>query len=79
MPKKLATKLKQQEFYCVQCRKRVSCEKEDICVRKVRNAKRKGGVPMLVGDCKKCDCRLHKFVKVPDFSKLLEKYGKCKK
>lgn len=77
MPRKLGKKLKQQEFYCVQCRKRVKCNADDMCLRKVRNYKRKGGVPMLAGHCKKCDCNVNKFVKVKDAAKLQKKYGKC--
>ena len=77
MPKPQNKKLKQREFYCVKCRKRVSVPADDICVTVYKNKKVKGGVPALVGACKKCDTNVNKFIKRNDKDKLSDKYGRC--
>ena len=77
MPRSLTTKLKQREFYCVKCRKRVAVPANDICVTVYRNKKVKGGVPALVGSCKKCDTNVNKFIKRNDKEKLINKFGRC--
>jgi hypothetical protein len=79
MPSKLKTPLKQQEFYCLSCRKRVKCTATNICVKSFKN-KKLGKVPTLRAYCKKCDCYLSKFIKHKDAARLTKKYGKtCKK
>ena len=80
MPTKLKTPLKQQEFYCVCCRKRVKSTKENICVKLFKKKKMPNGkIPALRSWCKKCDCNLTKFIKHKDQTRLTKKYGKtCK-
>ena len=71
MPNKLRTRLKEHQFYCVQCRKR--CNGEDICFVRLKN-----GTPSLKATCAKCDdCDLYKFVKHKDAGRLSKKYDKC--
>lgn len=75
MPK-LKTKLKQQEFYCVSCRQRVTCHKDDIGVIVFKNEKRVNGkVPALRSQCPKCETAVTKFIKSDDEYKLTKKYG----
>ena len=75
MPSTLKTKLKQEEFYCVSCRGRV--KGTDICIETLKNKRIKGGVPTMVGDCKKCKSEVFKFIKHSQKTKLTKKYGKC--
>lgn len=75
MPKPLKTKLKQQEFYCVKCRKRVKVASDDMGVSVFKNGKTGMKVPALVGDCK-CDTTVVKFIKHDDQVKFTQKYGK---
>jgi hypothetical protein len=76
MPK-LKTKLKQQEFYCVCCSKRVKVAADKICVKIYKNNYYTGGnTPALRSYCEKCDCNLTKFIKHKDEAKLTKKFGK---
>lgn len=68
--------LKRNEFYCVKCRKRMTCKNEDMCVKIYKN-KKTGETPALRGVCSKCGTNLTKFVKRDDVGHLIEKYGKC--
>lgn len=72
-PKKIQGKLKETEFYCVSCRKRMTSIPDELGVQtfrlKGRNARALRGV------CKKCDVNLCKFVKEAKFDKLKDKYG----
>jgi hypothetical protein len=77
MPNKLKTQLKENEFYCVKCRKRVKSHEDDICVKIYRNKKIKGGVPVLVSSCNKCDTNLNKFIKHDSKKEMIKYYGKC--
>lgn len=70
----MAGKLKQNQFYCVSCRKRVTVPHDDICFKTLKNPKRKGGVPALRGECSKCGTSLTKFVALKDVPKLKAKY-----
>ena len=71
MPHKLRTRLKEHQFYCVQCRRR--CNGDNICVVQLKN-----GTPALKATCDKCDdCTLYKFIKNKDVQRLTKKYGKC--
>jgi hypothetical protein len=70
--------MRENQFYCVACAKKVTIKNpDDICFKNLRNKKRKGGVPALVGYCSKCDCDLYKFVPVDDKQYYKEKYGTC--
>ncbi len=68
--------MKQNQFYCVKCRKKVTVPTNDICHVNLKSRKRKK-IPALVGYCKKCECDLYKFVKVKQSSRLNKKYGRC--
>jgi hypothetical protein len=75
MPGKLRTKLKQEEFYCVSCRKRV--KGYDICIKTLKNKKMVGGIPTMMALCNKCLTTVYKFIKHSDKDRLTDKYGKC--
>lgn len=66
-PSPLKTKLKETQFYCVSCRKRVNGD--NIKLKMLRSPKRKNGrAPALRAKCMACDTNLTKFVaerKVP--------------
>ncbi len=66
---KLKTKLKQQEFYCVACQKRVSCVARDIQVTNDR-----GGRPRMESEDKHGH-RLFKYIKWNDETKLKRKFN----
>ena len=69
--------MKQTEFYCVSCRKRVNQKKEDICVTILKNKKVAGGVPALTGECRKCGTNLYKFIKRDSKERMIDKFGRC--
>ena len=70
-------KMKQNQFYCVSCRKRVSVYVDDICFKFIKNKNMYNGkMPVLKSECPKCDTNLTKFVKHDDAKKLQKKY-KC--
>ena len=72
------TKLKQKEFYCVKCRRRVTCNTEDICVKIYKNKNMVGKkVPTLFSECPYCETNLNKFIKHDLTEKMIEKYGLC--
>lgn len=78
MPASLKGKLKQQEFYCVSCRKRVKSDADDICVKVYKNKRMYDGkAPALRSTCQKCDTNLTKFIKHSDTKRMQDKYGKC--
>lgn len=68
-------RMNQKQFYCVSCKKRVTCHEEDMCVEFFKNKKR-GKVPALRCQCE-CGTNLTKFIKMDDVDKMLDKYGKC--
>ena len=71
-------KLKQNQFYCVKCRKAVTLKPQDICVVKLRNKKRVGGFMHATrGECGRCGTRVHKFITVASVKATENKYGKC--
>jgi hypothetical protein len=74
MPKKLGTKLKENEFYCVKARKRCTVKPENICVTTWKN-----GVNALLGESEKYDCKVTKIVKKSKVPQLVKKYGECKR
>ena len=70
--------LKQNEFYCVSCRKAVRVSNEDMCVKEFKNKRAKTGkTPALVGTCNKCSHKVVKFIKRDDVKKLKAKVGTC--
>ena len=72
--------MKDNEFYCLKCRKNVSIKKEDICFKNYKNSKMINNgkkAPTLVAECSKCDSKMVKFVKHKDSEKLQEKFEKC--
>jgi hypothetical protein len=73
---RLRKKLKENDFYCVGCCKRVSCAPDDIKFVQISNYKAIGGkVPALKCYCKGCQGNLTKFVKRKDADKLKKKYA----
>ena len=55
------TKLKENQFYCVADRKKVTLKKDDICVHIAKNRRTKRNVPMLKCWCEKSKCFVTKF------------------
>ena len=74
-PTKLKEPLKENEFYCVGCRKRVKIPVANMCVKMNHTSKRT--VPTLIGKCEKCKCKLNKFIKNDSVSEMTKKYGAC--
>lgn len=69
--------MKNNEFYCVKCRGVVSIPSNKVCLVALNNSKR-GKIPALRGDCKKCNVKLTKFVKLSSVPKLTKMYGMCR-
>ncbi len=70
--------MKQNQFYCVSCRKVINIPADDICFKYLKNSKMPGGkMPSLRAECHKCDTNLTKFVKHKDAEKLKDKFGRC--
>jgi len=65
--------MKEKQFYCVACRKKVTLPEDDIKFKNLKNYKR-GKVPALKGRCVKCDTKVTKFVKVKASKGLSQKY-----
>ena len=71
-------KLKQQEFYCVKCRKRVKSSPSYMCVKTYKNKRMKGGKSYALRSfCQKCDTNLTKFISPKEEVQLAKKYGRC--
>jgi len=71
------TKMKQNQFYCLSCRKRVMIPADDIRLKIFKNYKRLNGkVPMLKGYCQKCDTSVYKIIKDKAVKSAQDKYGK---
>jgi hypothetical protein len=68
------TKLKENQFYCVKCKKIVTGS--DICVKIYKTSTRRM-LPALKAVHNKCDTNLTKFVSMDKKDKLIDKYGKC--
>lgn len=68
-PKK-GSPLKQNEFYCVKCRHRVTCDKSDISLKTKLNPRNNVNVHMLKCKCKHCDTTLNKFISAEMYNKL---------
>ena len=69
-PRKLKSKMKQNEFYCVSCRKKVKAANEDIKIKKDKR-----GRPRMVADCTKCPHKLYKYIKFDKEKSLKHKFG----
>ena len=72
--------MKENEFYCLKCKKRVSIKKNDICFKNFKNSKMVNNgkkAPALVAECNKCETNMVKFVKHKDSKKVEEKFEKC--
>jgi len=72
--------MRENEFYCLRCRKRVSVKKDDICFKNIKNSKMVNNgkkAPVLFAECQKCDAKLIKFVKHKDSEKFENKFPKC--
>lgn len=70
--------MKEREFYCVKCKKRVVLPACDINVIIYKN-KKSGKTPALTGFHSKCGTKLTKFIKRdPEYvKKMIDKYGIC--
>lgn len=64
-------KLKERQFYCVICRKRVTLPKEDVGVNID-----KAGKPRLKGYCKYCEGPVFKYIKWASEDAKTKKFGK---
>ena len=74
----MTKKMKENQFYCVSCRKRVMQKDSDaICVTTLDNPNRPKGVPALFTGCPNCDINLYKFISDDAKVKMTRKYGKC--
>ena len=65
--------MRENQFYCVKCRKPVTVNKSDIYLKVIRTSKRKR-VPMIKSVCGKCDTNLTKFIKESDEKKWKKKW-----
>jgi hypothetical protein len=74
-PRKLKHKLKQNQFYCVKCRKAKTAKADDICLT-VYDNERIGPVPALKAVCS-CNTNLTKFIKRSAVQGMKKKYGSC--
>ncbi len=75
-PKPLKGKLKENQFYCVSCRKRVAVPVDDIKFKLLRSPRRRSGkAPALRSQCGKCATNLTKFVKSVKAAALKKKYA----
>lgn len=70
--------LKENQFYCVKCRKAVSCGADTIKLTCFKN-KKTGSTSALTSKCCKCGTKLVKFVAKDKTSSLRSKYGRSKK
>lgn len=65
--------MQERQFYCVSCGKKVTLPAEQVKFKKMKNSKRKGGVPALMGKCG-CGQKMYKWVKVASAPMLAKKY-----
>ena len=73
-PRPLKKKLNENQFYCVACRKAMSCKHEDIKLSYVKNSKAPSKkVPVLRGT-PKCEHKVIKFVSRDSVPELKKKY-----
>lgn len=72
----MAGKLKQNQFYCVAIRKRVTQKDSEIGVVMMKNKNVKGGVPALKSVHAATGTTMYKFIPQSSYQKMLKKYGK---
>jgi hypothetical protein len=71
--------MKDNQFYCVKCRKAVAVAAGDISLVSLKNKKRRSGkMPALKAHCRMCNTNLTKFVKEASVKKLGGKYKKSR-
>lgn len=70
-------KLRKNEFYCVKCRDKVKVDHDDICLKKMKNKRRKNGVMYALKSECECGTSLHRFVADDDIEKFKKEYGVC--
>jgi hypothetical protein len=69
--------MKQNEFYCVAIRQRVTQKDKDICVVMMKNKKVPGGVPALRSTHAMSNSTMYKFIARSSYDQMVSKYGKC--
>lgn len=69
-PQKIGRKLRENEFYCVNCRKSVERPTYSICVRRTKNNR-----SQLQSSCVRCEYLLYKFISEEKYDKMKTKYG----
>lgn len=73
----MPSKLKEKQFYCVFCRRKVTSKPEDMCVKVYKNKRTHMDVPALKGMCPNCEGPQTKFIKVDKLLRMSNKYGYC--
>jgi len=69
--------MKQNQFYCVKCRRKVTANPDDMYVKIYKNKRMYDGqAPALKSHCKSCATNLTKFIKHDSTHAMVEKYGK---
>lgn len=69
-------KLKQNQFYCVSCQKRITIKDKDDIRIAVYPLKNRIKMPAMRSVCPECDTNLTKFQKVAKTQQLIDKYGR---
>jgi hypothetical protein len=69
--------MKQNEFYCVAMRQRVTQKDKDICVVMMKNKKIPQGVPALRSYHTQSKSTMYKFIAHASYDRMVSKYGKC--
>lgn len=68
--------MKERQFYCLSCRKRVTLKKDDIRITRFNNKKVGRKVPAMVGNCESCGTFVSKFICEAIEADLVVEYGK---
>lgn len=68
--------LKQNQFYNVALRKKVTQKNDEIGVVMMKNKNIKGGVPALKSVHEKSGVTMYKFIPRDSYQRMLKKYGK---
>lgn len=69
-------KYKENQFYCVSCRAKITAHPDDMGVKTFKNPKMKGGTPALRSVCHVCGTNLTKWIPHAKKESLTNKYGK---
>ncbi len=67
--------MKERQFYCLSCRKRVTLKKDDIRITRFNNKKVGRKIPAMVGNCE-CGTFVSKFICEAIEADLVVEYGK---